>query len=379
MTSLFHPNPSATKRESFLLIQLGDIGDVVLTLPSVQALRAAYPDSRIVACVREKAKDIMADCPWTDDVVVVTKTANGNAPSLSKTLDRHRKWFADLRRQRFDVAVDFRTGTRGAIIAFLSGARHRIGRFAEDGGLWRNRLFHTLVDPPDERSQYAVQHNLNILTPLGIQVDHPKLILPLPAYRLAQARQILENVGFSSDAPFVVFHPFSLWAYKEWTIAAGASLVDAITEKTGLSVLITGAPEERERAERLVRTCNSHPLNLAGETTVGELPGILKMAACFIGVDTAALHIAAAVGTPTIGLFGPSAAVSWAPRGNGHRVVTADLPCIPCRNKGCDNREYSRCMETLSADSVLSCFETLCRTLHPDKTPIHVDNGLLNS
>lgn len=376
---MFHPIQSAPNRHSFLLIQLGDIGDVVLTLPSVQALRAAYPNSRIVACVREKARDIMTDCPWTDDVVVVTKASNGNAPSLAKTLDRHRKWFRDLRRQHFDVAVDFRTGTRGAIIAFLSGAKHRIGRFAEDGGLWRNRLFHTLVDPPDERSQYAVAHNLNILKPLGIEVDHPYLMFPLPAYRLTQAKQILEHVGLTSESPFIVFHPFSLWAYKEWTIPAGARLIDAITQKTGLSVLITGAPDERERAERLVRTCTCRPLNLAGKTTVGELAGVLKMAACFIGVDTAALHIAAAVGTPTIGLFGPSAAVSWAPRGNDHRVVTADLPCIPCRNKGCNESEFSRCMHTLSAERVLSCFEALCRTLHPEKTPLHGDNGLTHS
>lgn len=373
-----NPNHSVPNPKSFLLIQLGDIGDVVLTLPSFQALRAVYPDSRIVVCVREKARDIAADCPWTDDVVVVTKTPKGDAQSPPKALGRHWKWFTDLRRRLFDVAVDFRTGTRGAIIAFLSGARHRIGRFAEDGGLWRNHLFHTLVDPPDERNQYAVQHNLNILKPLGIEVDHPKLTLPLPEYRLVQARRLLEDVGHPSDAPFVVFHPFSLWTYKEWTIPMGASLIDSITEKTGLPVLITGAPEERQRAERLVRACSSRPLNLAGNTTVGELAGVLKIAACFIGVDTAALHIAAAVGTPTIGLFGPSAAVSWAPRGNDHRVVTAGLPCIPCRNKGCDDSEYSRCMETLSADSVLSCFETLYRTLHPDKTSIHVDDGFPN-
>ncbi len=375
---MVHPNHSASNPQSFLLIQLGDIGDVVLTLPSVQALRTAYPESRIVVCVREKARDIMTDCPWADDVVVVTKNPNGNEKALWKTLDRHRKWFTDLRRRHFDVAVDFRTGTRGAIIAFLSGARHRIGRFAEDGGLWRNRLFHTLVDPPGERNQYAVQHNLNILKPLGIDGSPPQLILPLPEYRLMQAGRLLQNIGLSSGSPFVVFHPFSLWAYKEWTIAAGARLIDAITEKTGLSVVITGAPEERERAERLVRTCSSRPLNLAGKTTVGELGGVLKLAACFIGVDTAALHIAAAVDTPTIGLFGPSAAVSWAPRGTHHRVVTADLPCIPCRNKGCDNSEYSRCMQMLSTESVLSCFENLIRTLPPDKLPIHVADGSPN-
>lgn len=350
--------PFSSSWKSFLLIQLGDIGDAVLTLPAVQALRSRYPKTRIAVCVRDKAKDIMLDCPWLDEVFVVSKAPEGKSENPVEKLLRYTRWFSDLRNRHFDVAIELRTGTRGAILAFLSGASYRIGRFAEDGGLWRNRLFHTLVDPADEMSQYAIEHNLNILRPLGIRVDQPELVFPLPNNRIEQAKRILENAGMPENDPFVVFHPFSLWPFKEWTIPEGARLIDSIQEKTSFRVVVTGSADERERAGILTRTCKRAPINLAGRTTIGELSGILKCAGLFIGVDTAALHIAAAVGTPTIGLFGPSSPVSWAPRGPCHEVVSAGLPCMPCRNKGCDNSGQSRCMLTLSADRVISAFSS---------------------
>ncbi|WP_028323115.1 putative lipopolysaccharide heptosyltransferase III [Desulfatirhabdium butyrativorans] len=350
------PQPCAPSPKSVLLIQLGDIGDVVLTLPAVQALRSHYPKARIAVCVREKARDIMLDCPWLDEVFVVSKAPEGKAEHPFEKLLRYTRWFRELRSRHFDVAIELRTGTRGAILAFLSGAPCRIARFAEDGGLWRNRLFHTLVDPPGEMGQYAIEHNLNILRPLGIRVDQPELVFPLPDTRIDQAKRILENAGIPGGDEFVVFHPFSLWPFKEWTIPEGARLIDAIQERTSFHVVVTGAADERERADILTRTCKTAPLNLAGQTTIGELSGILKCARLFIGVDTAALHIAAAVGTPTIGLFGPSSPVSWAPRGPCHQVVSAGWLCMPCRNKGCDNSGQSRCMQTLSADHVISAF-----------------------
>jgi heptosyltransferase-3 len=350
------PRASSSSWKSVLLIQLGDIGDVVLTLPTVQALRSHCPKARIAVCVREKARDIMEDCPWLDEVFVVSKAPGGKSENPVDKLLRYARWFSDLRSRHFDVAIELRTGTRGAILAFLSGAPCRIGRFAEDGGLWRNRLFHVLVDPPGEMTQYAIEHNLNILRPLGIRVDQPELVFPIPITRIERAKQILENAGISGGDEFVVFHPFSLWPFKEWTILEGARLIDSIQEKTPFRVVITGAADERERAGILSRTCKRAPLNLAGQTTIGELSGILKCASLFIGVDTAALHMAAAVGTPTIGLFGPSSPVSWAPRGAAHEVVSAGLACMPCRNKGCDNSGQSRCMQTLSADRVISAF-----------------------
>jgi heptosyltransferase-3 len=334
--------PSAFDR--ILLIQLGDIGDVILTLPTIKALRDNYPMSRIGVCVRDKAAEIIADCSWADDVIIVRKDRKPLKEKISDQLH----WLRKLRAYRFDLAVDLRTGTRGAIIAGVSGAGTRIGRFAEDGRLWRNRIFTHLVVPPDERMQYAVEHNLNILSPLKLTVADNSLHLTVPSYRKQAVAQLFSRENIPLDRPLLAFHPFSLWKYKEWPVHSCVELIDTIQKKYDLTILITGSPDERERAERVVERCRITPFNLAGKTSIGELAAVLSACRGFIGVDTAALHLAAAVGIPTLGIFGPSPTVCWAPRGSQHAVVLKEMPCVPCREKGCGNTEISRCLDELT-------------------------------
>ena len=112
-----------------------------------------------------------------------------------------------------------------------------------------------------------------------------------------------------------------------------------------------------------MRRCGSGVFNLAGKTSLGELAAVLKHCHLFIGGDSAGLHIAAAVGTPTISLFGPSSPVSWAPIGEEHEVICKNWECVPCRNKGCQNREWSRCLEELTLEEVQPVVERQIRSL----------------
>lgn len=339
---------------SILLIQLGDIGDVVLTLPAIKALRENYPLSRLVVCVREKAREIIEDCPWASAVMSVRKERkNLKAAILDQT-----RWLWELRGHRFDLAVDLRTGTRGAIISGLSGAKTRIGRFAADGRLWRNRVFTHLVTPPDEAFQYAADHNLNILSPLNLKIRDKTLQISVPYYRKQAAARLFSDQTIAMNRPLLAFHPFSLWKYKEWQVDACAELIDDVQQRYGMTVVITGSSDERDRADQVVARCRTRPFNLAGKTSIGELAAVFSACSGFIGVDTAALHLAAAVGIPTLGIFGPSPAVCWAPRGSRHTVVSKNMPCAPCRRKGCDNSEISRCLDELTLKDI---HDELCR------------------
>jgi len=342
------PLPGICKR--ILLIQLGDIGDVVLTMPAVRALRERFPESSLVIAVREKARGLVDDCPWVDGVVSIDKKKRIFARALSYEAG----FIKDLRRWRFDTAVDLRTGTRGAILARLSGAKTRIGRYADDGELWRNRMFTHLVRPPlQELNQYVAEHHLNILSPLKLKpVDRIPSLVVSNARRKKGVR-LFREAGIPTDRPVIGFHPFSLWKYKELDIDQCVSLVNYLCNAYPVSVIITGAPNERERAAQVAARCGAEVFNLAGKTSIGDLPAIFELCRLFIGVDTAALHIAAAVGVPTAGIFGPSSPVSWAPRGKQHVVVSKDLDCVPCRRKGCQDSERSRCIETLTIEDIL--------------------------
>ena len=331
-----------------LLIQLGDIGDVILTVPTVRALRERYPGARLVVAVRDKARELMEDCPWVSEVAAVTRA--GGTPG--HRVRAQRRFFSRLRRTGFDLAVDVRSGTRGAVLAFLSGASVRIGRYARHGGIWRNRMFTHLVDPPREEFQYSAEHSLNIVAPFGLSTTHRRPELILPEARLVRGTSIMDREGIPRDRPVVAVHPCSLWRYKEWKPDRWPRVIDHLVDRFGVSIILTGSADERPRVSDIAAMCRARVVNLAGKTSIGELPAVLCRCAMFVGVDTGALHAAAAVGTPTAALFGPSSPVNWAPRGRTHLVVSKPVPCIHCRRKGCGGGGISLCLDGLTVEEV---------------------------
>ena len=340
---------------SILIIQLGDIGDVVLTLPFVEKMSKAFPKRPLVLCVREHARELMEDCPQVHQVLSVDKQKR----MLKAEMVHQLQFLGDLRRSKCTMAIELRTGTRGAMIAMLSGARTRVARYANDGTLWRNRVFTHLVRPTREYRQYAAQHNLNIMAPFGLSEKEPMPRILVGEHRRRKAKAIFQKAGIPEDKPLVAVHPFSLWKYKEWTASLMASLLDRVQAEYRCNMIVTGAPNERKQAADLINICQYKPCNLAGETSIGELPAVLAACTLFIGVDTAALHIAAAVGIPTVAIFGPSSWMNWAPRGEKHLVVKKGLSCQPCSQKGCEGSEWSRCLETLTAKEVYEGMEKM--------------------
>jgi len=333
---------------NILLIQLGDIGDVVLSFPCIKALKENFPKANIIVAVKEKARELIEDCPWATDVISIDKEKR----RLGEEILYQRKFFSHLRKFNFDMAIDLRTGTRGAILALFSSARQRIGRFADDGLLWRNRIFTHLVSPLNEINHYAAEYSVNVLSPLNLSIKDRLPILFVTSKRKEIALSILKREKVPFDRPIIAIHPFSLWRYKEWKTNEFVSLLDYLSIKHNCTVVITGSKEERKRVQEMIKRSKTKIFNLAGRTSIGTLPGIFQACKLFIGVDTGALHLAAAVGIPTIGIFGPSSPTNWAPRGNQHRVVSKRMLCVPCRQKGCDNREKSRCLDELTLNEI---------------------------
>lgn len=155
-----------------------------------------------------------------------------------------------------------------------------------------------------------------------------------------------------AENTLITVNPFSRWSYKELPEEKWIDIMDWLRETYGISSLIVGSPDEKEKAEKLKDKCKGKAFNLAGRTTLTELAGVLSLSRLHIGVDSAALHIAAAVGTPTISIYGPSDWKEWSPIGSKHRVVMSDLACVPCRQKGCNGTEQSLCLEGLDTRKI---------------------------
>lgn len=338
---------------SILLIQLGDLGDVVLSTPTMRAIHENFPKSRLTVVLREKARGLMEDCPWIHEVLYIDKGPR----DLAKELQYQFNFFTRLRRKRFDLTIDLRTGTRGAVLSYLSGARSRIGRYADDGKLWRNRLFTHLVRPENELLQYCAEHGLNIVSPFGIQAGDKSLKLFVPSHKRDRIYVFLQEENIPTDQPIIAIQPFSLWHYKEWGMAHYVGLIKWIRKRFFYPVLLIGSAGERSRADKIRKRSGSGVYNIAGKTPLELLPALLGVTSLLIGGDSVGIHIAAAVSTSTVSLFGPSSPVSWAPRGERHQFIHKPWPCVPCRDKGCQNTEVSRCLKELTLEDVIPIVE----------------------
>lgn len=349
--------------ENILLIQLGDIGDVILTFPCLRALRETYPAANIQIAVRKKAEGLIREGQEADGVIPISKEKRGFLGII-----QHQIYFVKkLRSHNFDLAIDLRTGTRGAIMAFLSGARERISFQAHDEPFWRNRLFTTLLDHPYHPGQHVTDYLLDFLAVFKIipSSNIPEYVISRKA--LNEAKAILHREGIKCGQPVIAIQPFSLWSYKELPEKTMAALINKIQQNHQVDIILIGAPTEREMATSLEKSIDKKIHNLVGQTSISILPALLNYCSFFIGIDSAGLHIAAAVGTRTAAIFGPSSPDSWAPKGNSHLVIQADLPCVPCRQKGCNNKETSKCLRMLN-------YENIYQTIKPVIIDIVNDN-----
>jgi len=359
--------------QNILIIQLGDIGDVVWSIPTFRAVKNAYPDADLSLLVREGIGNLFDADPAVKQVFEV-KRYQGSWGVI---------WLAQfaflkkVRKARFDLVFDLRSDERGAFMARLTGAPFRASLAYRDVPFYRNRLFTHLVYPAKDNIRIrlgAAEQSLRIVRGFGISTGDtvPKLFVESETQR--RMNNLLDNHGVYSqaqdDAPndvstgFVTLNPFSRWSYKEWPLDNWVAIGAWLWTEYRIPAVIVGSAMERERAEALAKSGSgvAKVYNLAGETNLTELAALLSISRLHVGVDSAAPHIAAAVGTPTITLYGPSDWRDWAPVGGQHQVVTLAMDCSPCHQKGCDGQGRSRCLEDMSIDSVK---EAIMRAVSP--------------
>ncbi|OGP85388.1 MAG: hypothetical protein A2V87_07985 [Deltaproteobacteria bacterium RBG_16_58_17] len=335
-----------------LLIQLGDIGDAVWSLPALRAVREAFPKAVVAVLLREGNGLLLAAEASPPKIFEVRK---GVGESL--------RLIRALRRERFDFVLDFRGDERGAYTAFLTGAPVRAALYYSALPWLRNHLFTHLVAPSGMALAIgAADISLYILRAFGIEAGNVVPELHLSTEVRFRAAKILADEGIlpaagdekgdywsapAASDRWLTVNPFSRWFYKEWGLEKWVQIIDWLWQSFGLPAVIVGSPAERERIEGLVGACAGKVYNLAGRTTLAELAGVLQLSRLHIGVDSAAPHIAAAVGTPTVTLYGPSDWRYWAPPGERNRVVVPDMECAPCHQKGCEGSGISLCLDTM--------------------------------
>jgi len=341
--------------KKILIIQLGDIGDVVWMIPSLGAVKNTYPQAQLMILTREPNAGILLDDPRVAGVFQV-RTQRRIQDSLRASF----KLLGSLRREKFDLVIDLRADDRGAVTSFLTGAPIRAALFYP-GLSWRNRLFTHLVSPLPEKERIfgAAEQSLKIIRGLGIKEETavPQIIVSAEAQR--KVGQIIMAEKIAAKNGWVSINPFSRWSYKELAMDKWRKLAAHVWKKYEMPLVVIGSEAERQKADELISSSPTRMYNLAGRTTLREMPALLKSSRLHIGVDSAAVHIAAAVGTPTVTIYGPSDWRDWAPPGEKNKVVLPDMNCSPCYKKGCDGKGRSLCLENMDVMKVQAVVENV--------------------
>jgi len=336
---------------NILIIKLSAIGDVIHTIPSLIALRKAYPNANISWVIEETASPIVKENPYIDTLIISRrKTWAENLKKgkhLPETFREIRMFIRKLRQRPYDIVIDFNGLLKSALLVFISRSHRKIGydSFQELSGLFYNEKIYENMDI------HAVDRYLDFVRYLGIECDNPEFLLPVSQTERETVDKLLFNAGFSRNKKFIAISPMSFAGETRlWYEDRFATLADRIIKELKTEVVFTGN-RSGGMIDRINSMMTNKALNLEGKTSLLELAHLYKQAKLLITPDSGPMHIAAAVGTPVIALFAPSAFWRTGPYGPSHTIISVNLPCSPCFLKKCPTK---KCMEDISVDHVFA-------------------------
>jgi heptosyltransferase-3 len=334
-----------------LVTKLRHHGDVLLASPVFTVLKRAAPRAEIDALVYRETAPMLAGHPAIAQVHTIDRTWKERG--IAAQAQGEWTLIRQLRARRYDLLVHLTEHPRGITLARLLRPRFAVTRSpAGNARLWRRHFTH-FYRVPERTERHMVEQNLDALRRIGIYPgeDERALVLVPGAEAERRVDALLAQHGLA-PRDFVQVHAGSRWLFKCWQPERTAALVDAIVAD-GFAVVMTGAPDDRERAlndailSLLAPATRARTIDLTGRLALSDLGALTARALAFAGVDSAPMHIAAAVGTPALALFGPSSEVAWGPWQVPARVITSAHSCRPCGLDGCGGGKVSECITTL--------------------------------
>jgi lipopolysaccharide heptosyltransferase I len=334
-------------RPRILLVKLSSFGDVLHTLPTLEALRVAYPEAHIAWLVEASYAPLLAGHPALDEILEAPRLHPGEL-LRSSNLARLRSLLRHLRAQSFDLVLDVQGLLKSAIWVAMARSPRKVGYDRTREGSYRAL---TERVPPFDPEAHAVLRNLNLAHYLGAPPTLPRFHLGLDA-----GVDTSELISREAGRPLAVLHPGARWASKLWPAASWAQLAEWLSHDRGFRVAITGSRADEKLIAEITRKTQAPVLNLAGSTSLAQLAGILRKTRIAVTTDTGAMHLAAALGTRVVALFGPTAPWRTGPFGEGHQVVRLKLACSPCFKRHCSE---PLCLKDLTPEMVKAACEKI--------------------
>lgn len=324
---------------SILLIKPRAIGDVLLSTPVIGALRSAFPHLQIDFLTETFAADVVRGNPGVRDVLTFHKKKDSTLSVIRM-----------VRKRRYDIVIDLFGNPRTALFTRWSGARHRVG-FPFRGRSYAYQYHVT----PRGGEVHNVDFNLDVLRHFGVAVNGPQPFFPVGEQEHRTAEEWFRTEKIPANA--VALNPGGGWYTKRWKRESYAALADRIITGSGRSVLFFWGPGEKEEVEA-IRSLMTQQSRIIPSTTLKEMGAFLSRCSSMVSNDSGPMHIAAALGVPTLGIYGPTVPRLQGPYGPKNRWVRhEDLDCLECNLTDCPIGNI--CMSGLTVDRVYSAFQSL--------------------
>lgn len=333
-------DPSQIRR--ILVREVNWVGDAVLTLPALEALDRLCPRAEITLLAKPWVCGLFAGHPAADGIIEL------RAGDLHRGIRGRLRLARKLYQDRFDLAVMFPNSLEAALVPWLAGIPRRVG-YPTDGR--RLLLTYPIPFPAASAGRHQVERYLDIVRALGGD-GPPSLHLPVTAEARESGERLLRDHGIAPADPVVALAPGSVYgSAKRWPVERFAAVADALVDRRGVRILLIGSGGERPVLERVAAGMRRPAVNLGGRTDLPALVGLLERGRLLLTNDTGAMHVAAAIGTPVLAVFGPTDAEATGPLGRHARIVREPVPCSPCLLRECPIDH--RCMRRVSVDRVL--------------------------
>lgn len=339
--------PPSRAFERILIVKLSAIGDIVHTLPAAAALRRAYPKAWLAWMVGKAGAGLLRGHPDLDELITVDthvwRTHWWTGLRHAWYVSRH------MRRAGFDLCIDFQGLLKSGALAFMSGAPLRLGFPRQMCREPLSAVFTNMHGPVTAPDMHVVDQLVELLQPIGVATMERHFSIPVTEADEHFAMRVWRELGLRADVPIVMLYPGAAWETKRWGELNFARLSDALRRRFHVNTLLAWGPGEELLIQRVVRAAAYTPA-IAPATTLLQLAALMKRCQVFVGGDTGPLHLAAAMQTPTVALFGPSNPRRNGPYGARHVVLHRKLPCSNCYQRTCDHWE---CLPGIDVDLVV--------------------------
>jgi len=329
--------------QRILLSRLRFMGDVILTTPLIRQMRRLFPDAHLAYLSDEKFAPLLENNPYLNDIIPVRTQEAGFFQNALATTQLMRY----LRRQRFDLAIDLFGNPRTALQCWVTGAATRVG-----GDFRGRRHLYTVRVPRDDQIRTAIDFHWRSFAALGLPIGDHHTEVFLSATEREWAGKYLLSKGVPLDAPLVGLHPGATWPNKRWPAEKFAEVAQRLVNE-GVHLVITQGPDEFEFAQAVFQNI-SYGSTLLDVLSLRQLAAVLNRLSVYVANDCGAMHLSIAVGTKTLGIFGPSQPEIWFPYSakEGHLAVVEYVDCRPCHKDYCPLGTLA-CLENLTPARVV--------------------------